>query len=184
MKKERYLDVKGFMLVETLLVSLTIAGILIYMYAQFSTINDTYQKLYNYNTTNGLYHTDVIRQFMLMYTTDTTSSNIYIGTNGLINKKAINITNCNFDSSLNYSTRSYCSDLVKEIDAKHIILTWDDFNNNSNKNAIINLLSDKKDKANMEKFLKQIKSTNDGMYRIIIVYKNGEIATLLYDFSD
>ena len=45
MKKNVQLDKRGFLLVETLLVSLTIASILLYMYVQYSEITNSYKRL-------------------------------------------------------------------------------------------------------------------------------------------
>lgn len=174
MKKNRYIDTKGFMLVETLLVSLTIAGILIYMYAQFSTINDTYQRLYSYNTTEGLYHADVIKQFMVLYT-ESNPNNLY---NGL---KAKNITDCSFIAN---PDKKYCESLVAEINAKFVILTNEDFSAPANRNAISNLFTgtNKKYDTSLNKFFKQIVNDKGDNYRLIIIYEDGSIATLLYKF--
>jgi hypothetical protein len=170
MKKNRYFNTKGFMLVETLLVSLTIAGILIYMYAQFSSINDTYQRLYRYNTTEKLYHTDLIRQFMLNYT-DGTESSIY----GSAARKIVRN-----DSSI-VSSKDYFNALFDEIDAKYIILTHDNLTP-ANKTAIISATNPEEKRA-VEKYLELIVSTNESKKRLIIIYNDGSIATLLYDFE-
>lgn len=65
MKKSSKLDTKGFLLVETLLVSLTIASILLYMYVQYSKIADSYKRLNRYNTVEALYRTGTIKQILL-----------------------------------------------------------------------------------------------------------------------
>ena len=50
---------------ETLLVSLTIAGVLVYMFVQYSSISDNYQRFYRYNSVEGVYKAGVIKKFML-----------------------------------------------------------------------------------------------------------------------
>ncbi len=70
MKKNVQLDKKGFLLVETLLVSLTIASILLYMYVQYSEITDSYKRLNRYNSVENLYRTEKIKQIILVNATD------------------------------------------------------------------------------------------------------------------
>ena len=93
MKKNRMFDTKGFMLVETLLVSLTIAGILVYMYSQFSTINSSYQRLYSYNNADNVYQVGAFREFMTRYTR---GSSVY----NSLTAKSINCNNMGLSISL------------------------------------------------------------------------------------
>lgn len=65
MKKNVRLDTKGFLLMETLLVSLTIAGILLYMYVQYSRITDSYHRMSRYNSVEKIYRTGNIKRFLL-----------------------------------------------------------------------------------------------------------------------
>ncbi len=66
MKKNTLLDTKGFLLMETLLVSLTIAGILLYMYVQYSRITDSYHRLSNYNSVEKLYRTGNLKRLLII----------------------------------------------------------------------------------------------------------------------
>lgn len=172
MKKESYLNTRGFMLVETLLVSLTIAGILIYMYSQFSTINDTYQRLYNYNTTERLYHADIMRQFLVNYTVKTDS--IYTVT--VNNNKAVDIKNCSFVTG---NDRTYCDLLVTAMDVKKIILTYDDFKVSDRAEKILNQIAEE-DRGLVKNYLKQIESVNENKYRIIVLFKDDTISSLTF----
>ncbi len=65
MKKNVQFDNRGFLLMETLLVSLTIAGILVYIFVQYSAIGDSYTRLYRYNTVNDIYHADALKRYLV-----------------------------------------------------------------------------------------------------------------------
>lgn len=175
MKKSSYFGTRGFMLVETLLVSLTIAGILIYMYSQFSTINDTYQRLYNYNTTESLYHSDIMRQFLINYTKKTDT--LYTS---LTTSKATDIKGCSFVSGVD---RTYCEALVGAMDVKKIILTYDDFKASDRTDKILNIAGND-DKVMVRNYLKQIESVTENKYRIIVIFNNGNIASLIFTATE
>lgn len=56
---------KGFMLLETLVVSTFILGILIFLFIQLSTIKRAYDTSFRYNTITGLYHAKEFSKFLL-----------------------------------------------------------------------------------------------------------------------
>ena len=70
MKKNLSLDNRGFLLMETLLVSLTIAGILVYMYVQYSSIGNTYQRFYRYNSLENVYRVETIKKYLIFTSGD------------------------------------------------------------------------------------------------------------------
>ena len=45
----------GFMLAETLIVTIFVAGVLIFLFIQFSSLSKSYEESYIYNTVEGLY---------------------------------------------------------------------------------------------------------------------------------
>ena len=67
---------KGFMLIDTLIVSITVSAILIYLYFQFASVNDSYIKNFRYNTVPGLYAGADIKENILY----NGKSNIYTDT--------------------------------------------------------------------------------------------------------
>lgn len=168
MKKARIFDTKGFMLVETLLVSLTVSGILVYMYAQFSTINSAYQKLYDYNTSSSLYRAAAFREFVMTYTS--ASSSIY---NGLTAKTLT----CD-RMGLSTNDKNYCSGIYSALDIKQVILTVDQFDYN----AVLNTVSDSTTKAQLSKFLNTIKRHNTTKKRLIVIFNDETMATVLFRF--
>lgn len=167
MKKKFAFNNKGFMLIETLLVSLTIASILIYMYAQFSTIDNSYQRLYRYNTADSLYRVGVLREFILYNNTE--SSYVY---NGLGAKSV----GCDDFSS--GASQTFCNKIITAIGADKIILTTRDFNDDDVLEAVG---SNRKQKAQMERYIKAINREGTGRYRLIIMFDDNTIASVLFD---
>lgn len=170
MKKNRMFDTKGFMLVETLLVSLTISGILIYMYAQFSTINNSYQRLYQYNTSDSLYRVGALKEFMLTYNT---------GNESIYKNLGAKLITCNNIISSSGTNRTYCNKIVEEMEVSKIILTVDKFN----KSTVLNLFASSTDeRAKLDKYLNVISKGTSNKYRLIVMFNDGSIATVLFKF--
>lgn len=168
MKKNRMFDTKGFMLVETLLVSLTIAGILVYMYSQFSTINSSYQRLYSYNNADNVYQVGAFREFMTRYTR---GSSVY---NSLTAKSI----NCN-NMGLSIANREYCDAIYNAIGPKAIILTKGQFS----EAAVLGTVTSKEDKAVLQKFLKTVEQGSSSDYRLIILFQDNKVATAQFKIN-
>lgn len=173
MKKNRIFDTRGFMLVETLLVSLTISGILVYMYAQFTTINNSYQRLYQYNTPDSLYRVGAFKEFILNDDSAYDKINEYY--RNMSHSSAKLITCENFS---NTASKNYCKKLVDKIGANKIILTFDKFN----KSNILSLFNSNSDEyAKLDKYLSSISNgTTYNKVRLIIMFNDGTIATALF----
>lgn len=167
MKKNRLFDTKGFMLVETLLVSLTISGILIYMYAQFSTINNSYQRLYQYNTADSLYRAGALSRFLVIYTNESWS--LYRG----LTAKVISC-----DDIENTSDESYCNAIYEAMNVDTAILTVDNFNDND----VLSTIRDAETKVKLQKFLKTVtKDSSSSKKRLIVLFNDETIATVLFN---
>lgn len=168
MKKNRMFDIKGFMLVETLLVSLTIAGILVYMYSQFSTINSSYQRLYSYNTTDTIYQLGAFKEFMVRYTKE---SSIY-------NSLSAVVVKCS-DLNLETPDAKYCNMLYQAINPELIILTKGQFN----ANTVLSKVSNTENKAIIKQFLNTVEQGSSSSYRLIILYDDNRVATVQYKLN-
>ena len=57
-------DNRGFMLVEALVMSTVIVGVMVYMFIQFQSLNKNYDKSFKYNTVSGLYVTNEIKNYL------------------------------------------------------------------------------------------------------------------------
>ena len=55
---------QGFMLVEALVMSIVIIGVLVFMYVQFQNISRSYDKSFHYNTVTGLYLTNEVKEYL------------------------------------------------------------------------------------------------------------------------
>ena len=55
---------QGFMLIEALVMSTLIIGVLVYMFIQFQNISRSYDKSFSYNTVTGLYITNEIKNYL------------------------------------------------------------------------------------------------------------------------
>lgn len=172
MKKNRMFDTKGFMLVETLLVSLTISGILVYMYAQFSTINNSYQRLYDFNTPNSLYRAAALREFMMTYTNP--GGTLYTR----LTSKSIKCVSGGGYSGMALDTRNqgYCNGLFEALDVKQVILTRDSFD----EATVLGEISDETEKVKLKRFLNTVKRYSTAKKRLIIIFNDGTMATVLF----
>lgn len=55
---------QGFMLIEALIMSVVIIGVLIFMYVQFQNISRSYDKSFHYNTVSGLYIANEVKEYL------------------------------------------------------------------------------------------------------------------------
>lgn len=164
MRKNTLLDTKGFLLMETLLVSLTIAGVLVYMYVQFSSIQDSYHRLYNYNSVEGLYHTEAIRHYLLVNADDAFFSRID-------SNKVLKLTSSNSYLSTSDIWTTLWNDLG--IDDLYVTVI---------QSGISEQVIDKN--ASFAPFLKTIDNSDSGSeYQILVKYNDGTFATVTFSKS-
>ena len=155
MKKNNY----GFMLIETLLVSTFVLGVLTYLYLQFSALKRSYDDSFKYDTVPSLYGVRNINQ--------------YIVQNGGYDSIKNNI------NTLGYTeyecTTNACTNLFNELETEKIYFVNDSiFKNNVNINTVIF-----SDDDELYHFAKKIAySTNSGDYHLIVKYRNGTFATI------
>lgn len=58
-------DNRGFMLVEALVMSTVIIGVIVYMFIQFQSLSKNYDKSFHYNTVSGLYVANEVRNYLI-----------------------------------------------------------------------------------------------------------------------
>lgn len=167
---------KGFMIVETLIVSTVVLGVLVYMYAQFKSLNNSYNQTFKYNTVENIYKTNEIKKFI---ESDATGNMITLLK--ATEKNYLNITECNQDT---YNNVTFCKKLYDNLSIKSVLLL------SENVTSVINSSLDDFD-IGMQRFLKYISNNYSGNYhRIVVEYNDGTYATLridiladVYDFS-
>lgn len=148
---------KGFALVETLVVSLVVANILIYIFVQFTNLKNNYDESFRYNDIDNLYQLEQIKNYinsMPANMKEEISSSITTDTYYVI------------DST---STLEFEKDLINEIGAKTLIITYADIND-------INTTSFSN---NIKKMLKRVNNKSSN-YRLIVEYDNNKVATMTF----
>lgn len=178
---------KGFMLVETLVVSTLVSTILVILYVQFNNIVKNFNKDFHYNSVSNLYATQNIKQFIL----SDDNGNFYTNLKNLLNNsitqdknyylKIVNDCSGNVGNSYQTNNCTVFKSLTDFYQIKNIIFTMD----------YVDLKDtdyDKLSNPNFEKFIKSIKNISSAKvdennkviydYRIIIEFNNYEYATL------
>ena len=115
--KKRYTD--GFMLAETLIVTIFVAGVLIFLFIQFSKISNSYNEYYKYNSSDRLYALDNIKYYL----EDDTLAISYLTTNNI---KFIDVTDCSI-----FSNSVYCTRLLELENIEKLIITTNPIDINS-----------------------------------------------------
>lgn len=155
---------KGFMLIETLLVSVFVVSTLIFIYIQFEKVRNSYQTSFSYNTTNGVYGANAILKYLRENGIDNLDKKIDEGS------AYIDLTNC---PGGYLSNTSFCHRLLTDLKVQKIFYVSSDVTNFKSKMdqaAISN---------KFKSFVRSIKPTDNAGYRLLIEYANEEYATIL-----
>lgn len=101
---------RGFMLAETLIVTVFVSGILIYLYIQFSNLNKSYEDSYLYNTVEGLYALEDVKTYIER------DNQIleYVDTN-IEELKYIDITDCSLFTNIDYCKNIFQLENIKSV---------------------------------------------------------------------
>ena len=147
----------GFALVETLIVSIVVATILIYIYVQYTTLQNNYDESFRYNDVDDLYELEQIKNYINTMPSDMKSTI----TNSInTNSYAIITINSGFD---------FVEQVLDDIGAKYLIITYADPNDIDTTDL----------SNNVKKMLKKINNKSSN-YRLIIEYENNNIATMTF----
>lgn len=151
---------KGFVLAETIVISVVVITALVIIYTQFISVDNSYYRSFNYNNVNDLYLANQIKTFI----NNSNGSSIY----SIIDDENlyIDITECDY-----FIEYMYCENLIDAINAKRVIIT-----KNDTTNLISNIESYDFSEA-MKSYIKNSKSNEDG-YRIIVEFNDSTIAGL------
>lgn len=150
----------GFMLAETLIVTLFVASVLIFMFIQFTNLNRTYNESYTYNSIEDLYSLKNIRE----YIKSDSSAMSYINSNVTF-KSFVDITKCEI-----FVEKEYCLKLFELENINKIIITT----NKVNYDLFVNY------KTKFKKFINKINKQSNEKYRIIASFNNGRFATIRF----
>ena len=162
---------KGFVLLETLIVSTFILGTLVFLYVEFSSVKNAYDVSFRYNTVTGLYHAKEFSKFLLENGYDQVDNKLANTTSGYVD-----ITSCPNLGLL-------CGKIKKEINAKRILYVSENIsslqNNLSTSQFDTNLFN-----SELKKFILQMNSVEPtGKNRLIIEYNDNTYATITLSVS-
>lgn len=150
----------GFVLFETLVVSTLVLGTLIFLYIQITSLKNSYNESFKYDTIPGIYKAKLLSNYL----EETGYSDIVTA---LGDNSYVDITNCIYASTL-------CTDIINKIDAKTVLFTQNDITSFKNELNQVNL---------NKKFIKYIKKLENikenANYRIIIEYNNETYASII-----
>lgn len=156
---------KGFMLIETLLVSVFIASTLIFLYIQFQKVRNSYSNSFTYDTVNGIYANQVILGYLqengiknLSNAMESTSSTY------------IDLTTC---PGAYLENTAYCNRILSDLGVKKIYYISSDVTAFKGKMESLNLSS------KFKRYVNTIKPTNGIGYRLITEFQDGTYATIL-----
>ncbi len=157
---------KGFMLTETLIVTVFVGTILLFMFTKLQKINANYSKVYTYNTLTGVYNAGNVKNYL---------------TNNYLEKLILNyrntadpyidITNCNLEY---YASSSYCTELYQDLNIDKVLFLESDMYKNKWTSTSTSGLS-----QGMIDFIDYVNEDNEGdLYRLVVSYKDGTYASV------
>jgi len=156
------LNNKGFMLVETLIVTTIVASFIIFMYAEVHTIINNFNRTINYNTAHATYAVGNVRK--LIYN----DNNLAKLTNSLEDSMYVNVITTSF------SNQQYSDALFNVLDVKRVIMVKNDVN------ALKKFDYTHDFTVDLQSFIKALKQEgSSSSYMLILELNNGEFANLL-----
>lgn len=161
---------RGFTLVEMLVVSSFIVGILIFLFAQFSKLKKSYDASFEYNTVPALYKAKNINRYVITSGNDLLVNSIDKSEGGFID-----ITDCPMD----YLEKiDYCSQLFSDLGVVTVFVTKE----STFKTGLQEYLKEN-NTAYHEKlyqFVKQLSINNENYdgYRFIVEFEDNNFASV------
>ena len=168
MKKEN----KGFILVETLIVSVFILSTLIFLFVEFQKIDNSYNTTFTYNTTDNLYSVYNIKEYL--------SNNGYSNLKSTLttnNLTYLDITDC---SATYLTNTSYCVSLLTTLKAKQVLFTTENPTPLINDLKNISTISEK-----MKDFIRYNKFDDEATKnRLFVEFTDGTFGSLKIFFDN
>lgn len=151
---------RGFVLAETLIVTTFVAGVLIFLFIQFTNLSKNYTDSYKYNTVEGLYALRNIKEYI-----ETDSVAMAIIEDKTNDDNILNITNCSI-----FSEKKYCLKLMELENIKRIFATNNDFDKDYFNNY----------DEGFKKFVNKINKEGTLKYRLLVEFNNSTYATIRF----
>ncbi len=174
---------KGFVLVETLLVSVFILTTLIFLFVQFRTVKQSYDRSFRYNTVTGMYAASNFSTYI--------KENSYGTLVDALNRECEGQTDCTKKYYLDLSNcpaqlldePTYCSRLKDTLNVDHIYFTAEDLSfllHYLDSDAYLNASKNNQDiNRETRNYIKTIKYDKDvNRYRLILEFKDNTYASI------
>ena len=159
---------KGFILAETIAVSVIIMTSLVIVYTQFATLNNSYKTSFQYNNVNNLYLVNNLRNFIK---DDGLDRLIQL----LDNNEYVDITSC---PSYLFDEYLYCRLLVDSSNMKTVLFTKEDIS------KLKNSIDNTNYSQTMKNYIKKINNSTGNSQRLIVEFEDETYATLLFVFNE
>jgi len=150
---------KGFSLVETLVVTIFIATVLIFLFIQFSNLNSSYEDSFKYNTVEGLYALEDIKEYL------ENDFEYQLIENELSSKNYIDISDCSI-----FLDETYCQKLLEFENINNIVVA-------KNLDSYENIFTNSKE---FIEFSSKINNKGKEKYRIIASFNDNTFATIRF----
>jgi len=160
---------KGFVLAETLVVTTFVAGVLIFLFIQFTSLSKNYEQSYKYNTVEGLYALRNIRDYILDDNNTLLSITEKIDGSNYTGKEYLEITECS-----DFSEKEYCLKLFELYNINRIYVSLNKFNKTVFKEF----------DEEFKTFINLIKSDGSEKYRLIVEFNDSTFATIRFGEND
>ena len=155
---------KGFMLLETMIVSAFIITTLTFLYVQFSNLKKSYEESFKYDSIPELYKTKEIDKFITTnYGYDDIINDLNNSEDKYIELFNDNICNLTYFSQYN----SDCNRLIRDMNIKTVLLVSADLSSTINKFKTNNPYSN-----GLYQYIKKIKQKNDSSLYSLIIESN------------
>ncbi len=166
---------KGFLMVETVVVSTFVMFVLIVLYIQFNALLVNYNKSYTYNTSNNIYNLSAIRDYLIENQGEgDTALNHYLSSSKTPYIIIYSAETCN--QSISLSNVSFCAELAHAGKFKTILYT------NSDVSELKKYINENDNKVIKQKFKNFIAKINNIEYknRLIAEYEDNTFGTITY----
>ena len=173
---------KGFLLVETLIVSTFAASTMIFIFIQFLRITAEYDRSFSYNTVEGVYATNEINKYILQNgferIVEYMSGRTVDGVTSDPMPYVILYDGSNCSNVYLYET-DYCNHLMQELNVKQVLVTYEDLTTYHFQEHIDDYDEFDND---LKRFIKYIKydegDTEVNKRRTIVTFNDNTYATL------
>ena len=120
------LNKKGFMLIETLIVTTFVVVVLVFMFVQIQNISNNYEKSFSYNSVKSLYKASDLREYLYTRNRQEMEDEIDSTTKGYIDLSSCNYSFYTLIGENEQANTTYCESLYESLGVKKVLLSIED----------------------------------------------------------